>query len=123
MDPKEYGELKADWMRVLLQLWQAYGKAPDPAQVKVYAAQLGHLPLGLLEAGISRLLAEHRFNSVPTIAEVLEAVDAAARRQDWRDIDGYYQVHTTPFRDQAKLARVEHTPEEYRKSWQKELAL
>ena len=119
----EYEELRADWTGVLLQLWEAFGKVPDRKQLKVYAAQLGHLPLGLLEAGISHLLAEHRFNSVPTIAEVLEAVDAAARRQDWRDIDGYYQVHSTPFREAASVARQEHTPDEYRKSWQKELAI
>lgn len=119
----EYEELRADWTGVLLQLWEAFGKVPDRKQLKVYAAQLGHLPLGLLEAGISHLLAEHRFNSVPTIAEVLEAVDAAANRQDWRDIDGFYQVHTTPFRDQAKLARVEYTPEEYRKSWKQAVSI
>lgn len=118
-----YDGLKAEWMAVLLQLWEAYGKAPDRKQIKVYATQLGHLPLGLLEAGIAYLLTHHRFNSVPTIAEVTEAVDAAANRQDWRDIDGYYQVHSTPFREAASVARQEHTPDEYRKSWQKELAI
>ena len=112
-----YDSMKAEWMAVLLQLWEAYGKVPDRKQFKVYVTQLGHLSIGQLEAGIAHLLTHHKYNSVPTIAEVSEAVDAAANRQDWRDINGFYQVHTTPFRDQAKLARVEHTPQEYRESW------
>jgi hypothetical protein len=112
-----YDSMKAEWMAVLLQLWEAYGKVPDRKQFKVYVTQLGHLSIGQLESGIAHLLTHHKYNSVPTIAEVVDAVDAAANRQDWRDINGFYQVHTTPFRDQAKLARVEHTPQAYRKSW------
>jgi len=118
-----YDSMKAEWMAVLLQLWEAYGKVPDRKQFKVYVTQLGHLSIGQLEAGIAHMLTHHKYNSVPTIAEVTEAVDAAANRQDWRDIDGFYQVHTTPFRDQAKLARVEYTPEEYRKSWKQAVSI
>lgn len=116
MDAKEYSHLKSDWTQVLLQLWQAYGKQPDPAQVKTYMAQLGHIQLGMLEAAVAYLLANHKYNSVPTIAEVLDAVEQT-NRSDWKNVSGYIKVHSHPNAEQSRMSKVEHTVEEYRKAW------
>ena len=100
----EYKGLRDEWMGVLLQLWNAYGKQPNPAQVKTYVAQLGHIQLGMLEAAVAHLLANHRYNSVPTIAEVFEAIEAT-NRQDWRAVDGYSPIYSHPFRDAAEAEK------------------
>jgi hypothetical protein len=118
MDTKEYNELKSEWLAALLQLWHAYGKKPDPAQVKTYVTQLGHIKLGMLEGAVAHLLASHVYNSVPTIAEVLQAVDDT-NRHDWRDIEGYTKVYSHPHREFYQLHRKEYSIGEYKKSWAK----
>lgn len=63
-----------DWLRILAQLWTAFGKLLDDAQLTVYQEHLAVLPLGLLETAVKRVIRDHRFNSVPTIAQVWAAV-------------------------------------------------
>jgi hypothetical protein len=116
MDTQEYNERKSEWMAVLLQLWHAYNKQPNPAQVKTYVAQLGHIQFGMLEAAVAHLLANHKYNSTPTIAEVLEAVEAT-NRHDWRDINQYIKVYSHPNLEWYESHKVEHTPDEYRRAW------
>ena len=116
MDQKEFSALKSEWVGVLLQLWHAYGKKPDPAQVKTYVAQLGHIQLGMLEAAVAELLANHKYNSVPTIAEVLEAVQNT-NRHDWEDVTQYIKVYSAPNLEHYRMSKTEHTAEEYRRSY------
>lgn len=111
-----YKELRNEWMETLLQLWHAYNKTPNPAQVKTYVAQLGHLQLGMLEAAVAHLLANHKYNSVPTIAEVLGAVEET-NRHDWQNITDYIKVYTNPNVEYARIAAPEHTIDDYRKAW------
>jgi hypothetical protein len=81
-DDKIYQAAKAEWMSILLQLWEAYGKQPDPKQLKVYVKQLGDLPMQTLEKTVAVLLREHKFNSVPTIAEIWAVVKQLNGDQD-----------------------------------------
>lgn len=73
-DEKIYQAAKAEWVGVLLQLWEAYGKQPDPKQLQVYIKQLGDVPMAILEDAVALLLKEHKFNSVPTLAEIWDAI-------------------------------------------------
>jgi hypothetical protein len=113
-----YKELRNEWMETLLQLWHAYNKTPNPAQVKTYVAQLGHIQLGMLEAAVAHLLANHKYNSTPTIAEVLEAVEVT-NRHDWRDVSQYIKVYSNPNREWYESHKAGHMLDEYRKTWQK----
>lgn len=66
--------LREEWVEVLCRLWVAFDKPLDADRLKIYRDALSVLPFGLLEAGVNRAVREHRFNSVPTIAEVWDAV-------------------------------------------------
>lgn len=63
-----------EWLEVLAQLWTAFGKPVDASQMIVYQRSLGSLPLGLLDRAVQRVIREHEFNNVPTVAEVWKAV-------------------------------------------------
>lgn len=63
-----------DWYRVLARLWPAFGKPLDETMLAIYGQELADVPLGLLERGISRVIREHKFSTVPTVAEVWSAV-------------------------------------------------
>lgn len=63
-----------EWLEVLAQLWTAFGKPVDASQMIVYQRSLGSLPLGLLDRAVQRVIREHDFNNVPTVAEVWKAV-------------------------------------------------
>lgn len=90
-DQAIYNEARKEWTAVLLQLWEAYNKAPDPKQLKVYIRQLSDVPLAVLEDTVATLLREHKFNSVPTLGEVWEVIKTkhgdqsqiSARQTDW----------------------------------------
>lgn len=105
-------ELKEEWTEILLQLWHAFGKPANPAQVKTYVKQLGDVQLGRLEVAVAHLLAKHKYNSVPTIAQVLEAVE-----------DTSHIPASTPFRDEyeanKKKAMENYTVGEYLASYGK----
>ena len=81
-DEKIYQAAKAEWTGVLLQLWEAYGKQPDPKQLKVYVKQLGSVPMQTLEETVAILLREHKFNSVPTLAEIWAVIRKLNGDQD-----------------------------------------
>ncbi len=90
-DQAIYNEARKEWTAVLLQLWEAYNKTPDPKQLKVYIKQLSDVPLAVLEDTVATLLREHKFNSVPTLGEVWEVINtrhgdleqAKAKQTDW----------------------------------------
>lgn len=69
-DEQIYQAAKADWVGVLLQLWDAIGKTADKKQLAVYVTQLGDIPLGILERVVQSVLADHTYHTVPTIGEI-----------------------------------------------------
>ena len=63
-----------EWLDVLSQLWEATGKPVNEKQLAVYAKQLGHVSMVVLEDVISTLLREHTWNNVPTIGEIWKCI-------------------------------------------------
>jgi hypothetical protein len=63
-----------EWLGVLSQLWIAFDKPLDPERLALYRNMFGDLPLGLLEQAVKRAIREHKFNSIPTVADVWSAV-------------------------------------------------
>ena len=90
-DEQIYKAARDEWTGVLLQLWEAYGKQPDPKQFKVYVKQLSGVPLGVLEDVIATLLREHKFNSVPTLGEIWDVIKKSTGNSDT------VQVQTSPW--------------------------
>jgi hypothetical protein len=95
---------KAEWMSILAQLWHATGKPVEKLQFETYIKQLGHIPLGLLEGAVAHVLSTHVYNNVPTIAEVLNAVEAIAPG-DWREQE-YVYIHNRPHREAAQKSQT-----------------
>ena len=89
-----------DWEGVLTKLWTAFGKPLDPAQFKVYREELSDVPLGVLEHVVGETIKRHKFNSVPTLAELTTVM---------REFHPDYQVeeytHTRPHRAEADRRR------------------
>jgi hypothetical protein len=69
-DEQIYQAARAEWIGVLLQLWDAIGKTADKKQLAVYVTQLGDIPLGILEKVVQSVLADHTYHTVPTIGEI-----------------------------------------------------
>jgi len=69
-DEQIYQAARAEWIGVLLQLWDAIGKTADKKQLAVYVTQLGDIPLGILERVVQSVLADHTYHTVPTIGEI-----------------------------------------------------
>lgn len=84
-DEQIYKAARQEWVGVLLQLWEAYGKQPDPKQLKVYVKQLGDIPLGTLETAIGEILRSHTYNSVPTIGEIWEVIYGTEKNPTYPD--------------------------------------
>jgi hypothetical protein len=64
-----------DWLDVLSRLWVAYDKPLDPVRLVLYQNMLRKLPTGLLELAIEQTVRVHgKYNNVPTVGEVWEAV-------------------------------------------------
>lgn len=63
-----------EWLTVLSRLWTAYDKPLDPDRLALYQRTLAIVPMGLLELAIDRVIREHVYNSVPTVAQVWAAV-------------------------------------------------
>jgi hypothetical protein len=84
-DQQIYKAARDEWVGVLLQLWEAYGKQPDPKQLKVYVKQLGDIPLGTLETAIGEILRSHTYNSVPTIGEIWEVIYGTEKNPKYPD--------------------------------------
>ena len=112
MTKQEYHALKADWLATLSQLWDAYGKEVNAKQFKAYATLLGDVPLGVLEHVIREVISAHKYNSVPTLGEI-----QAVLNEMQHDDKGATYVSTTPFANEARLNRKDHTLAELQKSW------
>lgn len=69
-----YQQALQEWIDILSQLWTAFGKPVDADQMIIYQRSLSVLPLGLLDAAVQRVIREHEFNNIPTVAEVWKAV-------------------------------------------------
>lgn len=67
-------EFLKEWLSVLARLWTAYGKLPDADRMTLYRDMLSKIPMGLLEKAIDHVVQEHVYNSVPTVADVWQAV-------------------------------------------------
>lgn len=67
-------EIKKALMDALLKLWYAIGRQADPNQLKVYADAFDGYPPELINQAVDHLLTTHGYTSVPTIAEILEAI-------------------------------------------------
>lgn len=64
-----------DWLEVLSRLWVAYDKPLDPIRLVLYQNMLSKLPRGLLELAIEQTVKDHgKYNNVPTVGEVWDAV-------------------------------------------------
>ncbi len=73
-DAEIYQAALEDWLGCLSQLWTAFGKVLDADQMMIYQSNLSGIPLGLLEQSIQRVIREHLYNSVPTVAQVWAAI-------------------------------------------------
>lgn len=64
-----------EWLEVLSRLWVAYDKPLDPVRLVLYQNMLAKLPLGLLELAVEQTVRNHgKYNNVPTVGEVWDAV-------------------------------------------------
>lgn len=104
-DEEIYAEAQKEWLGVLMRLWDAFGIVPDDKTVEAYYSALGDIPLGLLERSVIRAIRNHRFNSAPTIAEVLAAVRAELGEGAPRDFGLALEMWTE--RHFASIARRE----------------
>jgi|GEM_PF-5091244 len=93
----EWHEARMEWLKILSRLWIAVGREPDPRQIAVYEQALGYLPLGLLEETINELLFRHRYNSIPTIAEIAEMAKQIAGVGDVRRAGEAWLANRNPF--------------------------
>ena len=70
-----YQAAMEEWLEVLSRLWVAYDKPLDPIRLVLYQTMLGKLPLGLLELAVEQTIRAHgKFNNVPTVGEVWDAL-------------------------------------------------
>jgi len=97
-----YKGLMSEWVGILLQLWEAFGKVVDPKQLKVYIAKLKDVPLGILEHIVEIAIRNHHYNSVPTLAEV---VDVLNEYHPYYQNEVYLSSGSRPFRDIAEKER------------------
>lgn len=72
-------EVKKALMDALLKLWYAIGRTADPNQLKVYAEAFDGYPPEVVKQAVDRLLQTHRYTSVPTIAEIHEAISEVVK--------------------------------------------
>jgi len=63
-----------EWLSVLGRLWTAYSKDIELDRLQIYQDMLKDVPLGLLEKAVQRVVSEHVYNSVPTVAQVFAAL-------------------------------------------------
>ena len=64
-----------DWFETLGRLWLAFDKPIDPVRLMLYRDMLNKIPTGLLELAIERTIRDHgKYNNVPTVGEVWEAI-------------------------------------------------
>jgi hypothetical protein len=75
-----------EWLETISLLWVAYDKPLDPVRLVVYQSMLGKLPTGLLKLAVEQTVRSHgKYNNVPTVGEVWEAVRVVLHNP--RDLD------------------------------------
>lgn len=68
-------ELVKEWTGIIESLWIAVGKDPDVERMKLYAKNLASVPMGLLQAGVTRAIRENgKYQTVPTISAIWTAI-------------------------------------------------
>jgi len=97
-----YKGLMSEWVGILLQLWEAFGKVVDPKHLKVYIAKLKDVPLGILEHIVEIAIRNHRYNSVPTLAEIRDVLN---EYHPYYQNEVYLSSRSRPFRDAAEKER------------------
>lgn len=122
-DKQIYNLALQDWTDILGKLWTAFGKPLNPDQLKVYREALSDVPLGVLEHVVDETIKRHKFNSVPTLAELIETLKNLHPDYEFSDLDNAY-LYKTPCRDAADRERVmakfnPRDPVDYRQSWTK----
>ena len=123
-DKQIYNLALQEWTDILGKLWTAFGKPLNPDQLKVYREALSDVPLGVLEHVVDETIKVHKFNSVPTLAELIETLQDL--HPDYAFEESAY-CHKTPSQDAAEHARQlagfnPPDPEVYRRSWMPETA-
>jgi hypothetical protein len=73
-DAEIYQMASEEWLSVLGRLWTAYSKDIELDRLQLYQDMLKNIPFGLLEKAVGRVVSEHVYNSVPTVAQVLAAI-------------------------------------------------
>ncbi len=87
MSDKETNDmLRREWYEILSDLWTSFGKEPLAGRLKIYARQLGIIPLGLLEQSVSLAVRNQKYNTPPTVHAVFEAL-CEVRMCEERDIE------------------------------------
>jgi hypothetical protein len=67
--------MRAEWVAILSSMWLAIGKPVEDRRLNIYVQSFLGVPLGLLQAAISRTLREAGdYNLVPTIGAVWGAL-------------------------------------------------
>ena len=78
-DQEIYQLYRNAWVSTLAGLWTAFGVSLDIKRLEIYARALKEIPLEILEKTIDRVLREHQYSNIPTVAELyniaLEIVD------------------------------------------------
>jgi hypothetical protein len=93
-----------EWEGVLTKLWTAFGKPLDVAQFRVYREELNTVPLGALEHVVGETIKRHKYNSVPTLAEIHTVL-----RELHPDHEVEEYEHTRPHRAAADRSREQGT--------------
>jgi hypothetical protein len=66
---------RAEWLMVLVEMWDAIGKDATPERLGLYERQLANIPLGLLLPAVSRAIRENgSYQTVPTVGAIWTAV-------------------------------------------------
>jgi hypothetical protein len=75
LDEQIYKEAYAEWMGVLVKMWDAVDKDVDEKRLAVYAEEFQSIPLGLLEKAVSRAIRNNGvYLSVPSVGALWIAI-------------------------------------------------
>lgn len=73
-DDEIYQLALEEWLTILSRLWLAYDKPLDPVRLALYQHNFERVPMGLLEKAVDRAIRDNRYNMVPTVGNVWDAV-------------------------------------------------
>ena len=107
-------QIVSEWSAIVMRLFDAAGKEPTQRQLKAYYTALAHIPLGLLEPAVTKALQEHRFASVATPAQVIDAVyHALGKPRNLQAAIDNWVDSVFDSRIPRKKAVTEHNPKKY----------